>query len=346
MTTTSKTLKRSNNRHRLDVSGRGRYQKAPLAAVVSSSSEAVRPRSSVNSKSKKANKLSGSSHSIRELRVVNKLSGGGGGLAHRPRAMSSGGGFTLVDFTIPTRKMPKSHPPAEAPLCDECRANDLYFFDPNCGGCQDILLHVGTTISQLFAVMRQWVPQTQRNMSHLAREVLRRGANVNDKDDLTDLSLLHYACKCGAVGLGKEDSAANLVNSLISKGADVEMRCQWTDMNALHYAVFFDVAEVVHTLAKQCPGLLVSTCSEFSGGTPLHIAAANVCLKSAKALLSHKADGGLKDSEGRCPHECVPEDPPNKLSESADELRGLLKQALDERPVNRNIKASLCTCIL
>ena len=28
-----------------------------------------------------------------------------------------------------------------------------------------------TSIPQLFAVMRQWVPQTQRNMSSLAREV-------------------------------------------------------------------------------------------------------------------------------------------------------------------------------
>ena len=29
-------------------------------------------------------------------------------------------------------------------------------------------------------------------------QVLRRGANVNDRDDLTDLTLLHYACKSGA----------------------------------------------------------------------------------------------------------------------------------------------------
>ena len=30
------------------------------------------------------------------------------------------------------------------------------------------------------------------------KQVLRRGANVNDRDDLTDLTLLHYACKSGA----------------------------------------------------------------------------------------------------------------------------------------------------
>ena len=107
-----------------------------------------------------------------------------------------------------------------------------------------------TSISQLFAVMRQWVPQTQRNMSSLSREVrhwylpslplfishslpsifpphpppslspsqvLRRGANVNDRDGLTDLSLLHFACKSGAPGVGNVNAALNLVNSLLNK---------------------------------------------------------------------------------------------------------------------------------
>ena len=29
-------------------------------------------------------------------------------------------------------------------------------------------------------------------------QILRRGANVNDRDGLTDMSMLHYACKAGA----------------------------------------------------------------------------------------------------------------------------------------------------
>ena len=33
--------------------------------------------------------------------------------------LQSGGGFTLVDFTIPTSEVPISHPGAQAPLCDE-----------------------------------------------------------------------------------------------------------------------------------------------------------------------------------------------------------------------------------
>ena len=55
-----------------------------------------------------------------------------------------------------------------------------------------------TTIPQIFAVMRQWIPSIQHNMSSLTREVLRRGAHIDDRDGLSDLTLLHYAVKSGA----------------------------------------------------------------------------------------------------------------------------------------------------
>ena len=55
-----------------------------------------------------------------------------------------------------------------------------------------------TTIPQIFAVMRQWIPSIQHNMASLTREVLKRGAHVNDRDSLSDLTLLHYAVKSGA----------------------------------------------------------------------------------------------------------------------------------------------------
>ncbi|CAI8017270.1 CAP-Gly domain-containing linker protein 3, partial [Geodia barretti] len=194
-----------------------------------------------------------------------------------------------------------THEPTEAPLCDECQAKDLCFFDPTCSGCQDLLLDSNTTISQLFAVMRQWVPQTQRNMSSLSREVLRRGANVNDRDGLTDLSLLHFACKSGAAGVGNIDAAVNLVNSLLNKGADSELRCKWTNMNALHYAVFFDVPEIVDTLLEHKPSLLHTTCDEFDGGTALHIAASNVSIRATQILLQHGANCKVTDRNGHTP---------------------------------------------
>eukprot|EP00731_Ephydatia_muelleri_P031593 Em0023g100a len=245
-------------------------------------------------------------------------------------ARDGGGGFTLVDFSVPTRDLPVSHPVAEAPLCGDCHTQELCFFDPLCGGCQDLLLDSKTTIAELFAVMRQWIPQTQRNLPSLTREILRRGANVNDRDSLTDLSLLHYACKSGAAGIGNETAASNLVNSLLQKGADVEMRCRWTNMNSLHYAVYFDVAQVADLLATHAPALVQSTCSEFNGGNALHIAAANLSLQSVRVLLEHKANASLKDLAGKLPYECVPTDVPVKLKNTALEMVTLLKDAAEK----------------
>ena len=42
------------------------------------------------------------------------------------------------------------------------------------------------------------------------------GAGANDRDSLTDMTLLHFACKSGADGVGNEHDAANLVRELLS----------------------------------------------------------------------------------------------------------------------------------
>lgn len=34
-------------------------------------------------------------------------------------------------------------------------------------------------------------------------QILKRGCGVNDRDGLTDMSLLHYCCKAGAPGIGE-----------------------------------------------------------------------------------------------------------------------------------------------
>lgn len=34
-------------------------------------------------------------------------------------------------------------------------------------------------------------------------QILKRGCGVNDRDGLTDMSLLHYCCKAGAPGIGQ-----------------------------------------------------------------------------------------------------------------------------------------------
>lgn len=57
-------------------------------------------------------------------------------------------------------------------------------------------------------------------------------------------------------------------------------------MNALHYSVYFDAAEIVQVLAEQNSSLVMSTCSEFSNGTGLHVAATNLSVEAGKILVS------------------------------------------------------------
>ena len=84
-------------------------------------------------------------------------------------------------------------------------------------------------------------------MSHYF-QVLKRGAHINDRDGLTDMTLLHYASKSAATGIGDIEEACRMVHLLLSAGADVFVRCRWTNMTALHYAVYFDVAPIVEIL--------------------------------------------------------------------------------------------------
>ena len=63
------------------------------------------------------------------------------------------------------------HAAVDPLLCEPCRRADLSFFDPNCPTCQDLLLSASTTVAEIFAVLRQWTPQTQQNLEMLIREV-------------------------------------------------------------------------------------------------------------------------------------------------------------------------------
>lgn len=46
------------------------------------------------------------------------------------------------------------------------------------------------------------------------------------------------------------------------------------------------------------PTVLHSTCSDFSHGTALHIAASNLCLGAVRCLLEHGADPALRVPRG------------------------------------------------
>lgn len=69
------------------------------------------------------------------------------------------------------------------------------------------------------------------------------------------MTLLHYASKSGAAGIGDPDSAMRVVSKLIDAGSDVNIRCRWTNMTALHYASYFDVVPVLKILLKATKAL-------------------------------------------------------------------------------------------
>ncbi|XP_075719564.1 CAP-Gly domain-containing linker protein 4 isoform X2 [Rhinoderma darwinii] len=222
---------------------------------------------------------------------------------------------------------------AAAPMPSDC---ELSFFDPNDASCQDILFDPDTSVSELFAILRQWVPQVQQNIDVIGNEILKRGCNVNDRDGLTDMTLLHYACKSGAQGIGDADTAARFASCLIDIGADVSLRSRWTNMNALHYAAYFDVPELISLILKASkPKDVDATCSDFDFGTALHIAASNLCLGAVKALLEYRANPAFRDDRGRVPADVVPDpvDMPLEMADAAAVAKEIKQILLDSLPL-------------
>ncbi|XP_062461728.1 CAP-Gly domain-containing linker protein 4 isoform X3 [Pezoporus occidentalis] len=202
----------------------------------------------------------------------------GDSLIERERFLNS---ETSVTFSV-----------AAAPMPSDC---EFSFFDPNDAACQEILFNPKTSVSELFAILRQWVPQVQQNIDIIGNEIIKRGCNVNDRDGLTDMTLLHYTCKSGAHGIGDVETAVKFATQLIDLGADSSLRSRWTNMNALHYAAYFDVPELISVILKKAkPKDVDATCSDFDFGTALHIAAFNLCTGAVKCLLEHGANPAFR----------------------------------------------------
>ncbi len=114
-----------------------------------------------------------------------------------------------------------------------------------CDKCTSLLSSPDIGIGHLFALLRQWTPCTQLQLDTIVMEVrnctlnsdnkheirkltmcmsideinsflfqiLKRGAHVDDRDGMTDMTLLHYTAKSGA--LGNEDLALKRVFYLL-----------------------------------------------------------------------------------------------------------------------------------
>lgn len=241
------------------------------------------------------------------------------------------GNTALSSYVGLSHQRPVIHPVASAPVPSDC---ELSFFDPSDSRCKEVLEDPITTVPELFAVLRQWVPQVQKNIDLIGNELLKRGCGVNDRDGLTDMSLLHYSCKAGAPGIGDADRAGGFARQLLALGADPNLRSRWTNMKALHYAAYFDVPQLIRVvLLAALPGEVDATCSDFDFGTALHIAASNLCTSAAKCLLELGANPAFRNEKGQCPADVVPDplDMPLEMADAAvvaKELCTLLREAL------------------
>ncbi|XP_055483232.1 CAP-Gly domain-containing linker protein 4 isoform X2 [Psammomys obesus] len=221
-----------------------------------------------------------------------------------------------------------------APMPSDC---EFSFFDPNDASCQEILFDPKTSVSELFAILRQWVPQVQQNIDIIGNEILKRGCNVNDRDGLTDMTLLHYTCKSGAHGIGDVETAVKFAAQLIDLGADASLRSRWTNMNALHYAAYFDVPELIRVILKTSkPKDVDATCSDFNFGTALHIAAYNLCSGAVKTLLELGANPAFRNDKGQIPADVVPDpvDMPLEMADAAAIAKEVKQMLLDATPLS------------
>uniref|UniRef100_A0A4W2F8K5 CAP-Gly domain containing linker protein family member 4 n=1 Tax=Bos indicus x Bos taurus TaxID=30522 RepID=A0A4W2F8K5_BOBOX len=228
-----------------------------------------------------------------------------------------------------------------APMPSDC---EFSFFDPNDTSCQEILFDPKTSVSELFAILRQWVPQVQQNIDVIGNEILKRGCNVNDRDGLTDMTLLHYTCKSGAHGIGDVDTAVKFATQLIDLGADVSLRSRWTNMNALHYAAYFDVPELIRVILKTSkPKDVDATCSDFNFGTALHIAAYNLCAGTVKCLLEHGANPAFRNDKGQIPADVVPDpvEMPLEMADAAATAKEIKQMLLDAAPLSYDLSKPL-----
>ncbi|XP_078085749.1 CAP-Gly domain-containing linker protein 4 isoform X6 [Mustelus asterias] len=238
---------------------------------------------------------------------------------------------------------PVVHPVVSAPMPTDC---EFSFFDPHDPACKRILRDLKTTVSELFAILRQWVPQVQQQIDVIGNEILSRGCHVNDRDGLTDMTLLHYTCKAGAQGIGDAEIAAKFASQLIAMGADVTLRSRWTNMNALHYAAYFDVPELIRVVLKDAnAGEVDATCSDFNFGTSLHIAASNLCSSAVKCLLEHGANPVFRNDKGQMPADIVPDplDMPLEMAEAAAVAKELKQMLLDALPLTCDISKTMLT---
>nr|CAB3231669.1 CAP-Gly domain-containing linker protein 4-like [Phallusia mammillata] len=246
------------------------------------------------------------------------------------------------------------HPPADLPLpygIDE-KQTDLIFLDPSIGEGKRLVHDKTATMSQLFAVARQFINPVCGNIGLVVDEMVRRGIPINDVDSTSGMTILHYAVRAAAM---TEKHALSVVKRLLSEGADPNQRSLYMDMNALHLAAYFDIPSAVGLLLKsreQWSSVAVdSLCGSFEYGTSLHIAASCLSCCAAEILLQKGACYCAKDDLGRTPEECIPTNLSTKEEKmKANHIKDLLhrygkSKTMNKLDTKKGTKLTIGSCV-
>lgn len=198
----------------------------------------------------------------------------------------------------------------------------------SCRDCVKILANPATTISELFAVLRQWDTATQNGIDRIVAEMFKRDLKVNDRDSITGQTVLHFACKSGARGVGDEKVGEKVITDLLRRGADANAVSMWTNMTPAHVAAYFgcDLA-----LAALCTAgaNLKAACAEFDNATPLHLAAMAGSLPAVKTLLRFRADPLARDRLHRTPANAAKLVLSSGVDTGAQELTDVINHLVD-----------------
>uniref|UniRef100_A0A5F9C4G6 CAP-Gly domain containing linker protein family member 4 n=1 Tax=Oryctolagus cuniculus TaxID=9986 RepID=A0A5F9C4G6_RABIT len=205
-------------------------------------------------------------------------------------------------FLFPGSEAPVIFSISAAPMPSDC---EFSFFDPNDASCQEILFDPKTSVSELF-----------QNI-----DILKRGCNVNDRDGLTDMTLLHYTCKSGAHGIGDVETAVKFAGR---RGV------VFPHLNGVDILVMF-IADVD------------ATCSDFDFGTALHIAAYNLCAGAVRCLLEHGANPAFRNDKGQMAADVVPDpvDMPLEMADAAATAKEIRQMLLAAAPLSCSVPKAL-----